>query len=865
MKNLMHICCFIIFPFITFLSLKAYGQLINLKPNISFDAISSWPELQSPSLSSSGEYFAYTTFVSETNNRALTIRAINTSWKTEIPNIENYIFTENGKVLIYSNREDGLVIEYLNTKQKMYVSNVHSFELISCNKREVLVYYDNGKTLILMDIKSNRKYIYPDVLSYFFRKENTLLFTVVEVNNTNQIVCKNLINQDADTLPVRSSIGNLTVNSDGSCLAFLCRNSSNSQLIQHFNRKNRKAITLKYEELAGIDSSFFIKEIFRYSLDNNNLFIQIEKLPKSKPIQRYAHVDIWAFSDEILQSQQLQELESQPLMAMINLNTGRLSKLQNEFEDIGFCNDSLVFINATRSYTGERNWNKFARPKSFLLNLITLEKRPLSFFIADISPDRKYLIGGYNHPDSVELIAYNIFTCDIIHITNKLLLNVVNADDYMIQNKRKFFSCGWIKSSCFIFRDDYDIWKINLINPQKITCLTNGYGRKNKISFRFAIKPSGDFNLISNFSLFSAFDNFTKQNGFYQLNQEGKDPLKLTMDDCYYTFDHVAFIEYPPIKAARVNLWVVTKQSASSSPNYYITHDFKSFKAITNHHPEYNYNWLNTSLINFNTLDKNPIQGILYKPDNFDSSRLYPVIIHYYEKVTRTIHIFHKPKFTGSNIDIPYFVSHGYLVFTPDMNLTPYNVPEVVYNSLIGSVDWLSLLPFVDTTKIGLQGHSFGGSQTNLLLCRSRRFAAAISFAGAINLLSFSGSVKYKNGTPYGREYSEISQGRIGYSIGERLDMYIENSPVFNVPNISTPLLIIHNKKDNASSFNQAIEFFTSMYKLRKDVWLLQYPAESHTLGSPPSKKDLTMRMQGFFNYFLKDKPMPAWMESANQ
>lgn len=77
---------------------------------------------------------------------------------------------------------------------------------------------------------------------------------------------------------------------------------------------------------------------------------------------------------------------------------------------------------------------------------------------------------------------------------------------------------------------------------------------------------------------------------------------------------------------------MVKRISAEEAPNYFVTKDFKTFRPISNLHPEKEYNWLTAELVNWKLPDGRLSQGILYKPENFDPTKKYPVIFYYYEQ-----------------------------------------------------------------------------------------------------------------------------------------------------------------------------------------------------------------------------------------
>jgi dipeptidyl aminopeptidase/acylaminoacyl peptidase len=105
----------------------------------------------------------------------------------------------------------------------------------------------------------------------------------------------------------------------------------------------------------------------------------------------------------------------------------------------------------------------------------------------------------------------------------------------------------------------------------------------------------------------------------------------------------------------------------------------------------------------------------------------------------------------------------------------------------------------------------------------------------------------------------ETGQLRIGASLWQRPDLFIQNSPVLNANKVSTPLLMMHNHRDASVPFEQAVEFFTALRRLGKRVWLLQYDEGSHIVDVADAM-DYTVRVTQFFDYYLKGALPPIWM-----
>jgi hypothetical protein len=106
----------------------------------------------------------------------------------------------------------------------------------------------------------------------------------------------------------------------------------------------------------------------------------------------------------------------------------------------------------------------------------------------------------------------------------------------------------------------------------------------------------------------------------------------------------------------------------------------------------------------------------------------------------------------------------------------------------------------------------------------------------------------------------EVGQSRIGGSLWETPMRYIENSPLFWLDKVTTPLFIMSNDADDAVPWYQGIEFFVAMRRLGKEVYLIDYNNDVHNPASRANQKDIAMRMQQFFDAKLKGARPPDWM-----
>lgn len=315
-----------------------------------------------------------------------------------------------------------------------------------------------------------------------------------------------------------------------------------------------------------------------------------------------------------------------------------------------------------------------------------------------------------------------------------------------------------------------------------------------------------------------------------------------------------------PVKAGQANAWLMLLQNATEFPNLYYTTDHKHFKAITDYQPQKAFNWYTTELKSFVTEAGDSLKGVLYKPENIDLSKKYPVIFYYYEKLSNDLNWFQFPALSRGDLLPGYMASNGYLVFTPDIENHVGRPGNSALDAVIAAANMLVKLPFVDSTKMGLQGHSFGGYETNYIVTHSPQFKAACTASGLTDIPS---EYLYRTKPSYGAEFVETGQFNMGTTLWQDKAAYIDESPIYRVDKVNTPILIMHTRNDGAVPFEQGMAFFLALRRLEKPAWLLEYPGEDHILMKKENQIDYTIKVQEFFDYYLKGASEPAWMKSS--
>src|SRR6185436_13277976 len=271
--------------------------------------------------------------------------------------------------------------------------------------------------------------------------------------------------------------------------------------------------------------------------------------------------------------------------------------------------------------------------------------------------------------------------------------------------------------------------------------------------------------------------------------------------------------------------------------------------------------WGSGELIKYRNADGVELKAALYKPENFDPSRRYPMMVYIYERLSQNVHNFVRPQ-PGTSINMAYYVSNGYLVLTPDIIYTTGHPGQSALKCVLPAVQAVVEKGFVNRNAIGIQGHSWGGYQIAYMLTQTNVFKAAEAGAPVANMISAYDGIRWGTGLPRQFQY-EKTQSRIGGSIWEYPMRFLENSPIFHMDRVKTPVLILHDDGDDAVPWYQGIEMFLSLRRMGKEAYLFNYNGEAHGLRKRHNQKDFTVRMQQFFDHLLKDTATPEWMEKG--
>jgi dienelactone hydrolase len=593
-----------------------------------------------------------------------------------------------------------------------------------------------------------------------------------------------------------------------------------------------------------------------------------EEKKDDTPDDEKVSVDVWHWQDPQMMPQQLMQASSERTRtydAICDLTTGTVLQLETPHLRsvfLGAKGESEFALGSTQEpYMKENSWGE-GHSDYCTIDLASGKCAPLLTKFngqASLSPNGKY-VAGYDE-EARDYFCIDLKSGKRSSISKGIPVPIYDEETDTPSNPSAYGVAGWTGGDDrVLLYDHFDIWVADPSGSKPATCLTGGVGRSSHIVLRLLrLDPEQDFVDLSKTQMFAAFNEQAKQAGFYKLSNGTLS--RLLMVDKGFAPGPAASPMPSLVKARKADVFAFQIMDYNKYPDVCLADaDLTNQRTVSNANPQQkDYNWYTGELVNWISNDGQPLQGILYKPENFDPTKKYPMITYFYERVSDGLHQYYAPAPSASTINVAMYCSNGYLVFEPDI---PYKVGypgESAMSAILPGVQSIVARGYVDPKKLGLQGQSWGGYETGYLVTETNMFAAACAGAPVSDMVSAYGGIRWESGVSREGQY-EHGQSRIGGNLWENPLKFIENSPIFFADKIKTPLLIMSNDKDGAVPWYQGIEYYSALRRLNKPAWLVCYNEEQHNLVQRKNRKDWSIRMQQFFDHYLKGAPMPVWM-----
>jgi dipeptidyl aminopeptidase/acylaminoacyl peptidase len=777
--------------------------------------------------------------------------------------------------------EDAPVIAYLATADtlKKPASNDTSKKAVAA---PVAPPTHNGADLSIRKLKTGAEQTFKYVTEYQVSKNGKWVAFAVTAPTKQKEIASGLYLFDLEKNTVkrlstgRGNYHNISIDDAGRQVAFTAEKNPEKALVKpfklyYYNAAKDSAEVIAAAGSAGIPNNWAVSGDGKvsFSKSGNNLFFGTAPIPKPADTTlvdfEVAKLDIWNYKDDYLQPQQLKNLQTElkrSYLAVIKPEETISKIVQLGSKAIP---EILTAENKDARYvlgvtdTGARvsaQWEGSTKQQAILIDTKSGNHRLINASMGRyyISPHGNYVL-WFDVKDQA-WYCYTIATGQKINLSKSTGTKMGDELNDVPGYASPYGVAGWAAGDKAVFiYDRYDIWRFDPATGDTFN-FTKGIGRKNKLIIRYdQTDPEQKFIPVKEPMWLLTQNEENKQWGYFRKFPEANNqPDKVVMAPMSY--DNL-------LKAKNADVYIYTKANYKKSPDLYLSADLKKEIKLSSINPQQSeYNWGTAELVRWTTPKGYQSKGILYKPEDFDPAKKYPMVVYFYEKLSDGLYNYIAPAPTPSRLPISFFVSNGYLVFAPDISYQTGHPGASAVEFINSGVEALKKNTWVDAAHIGIQGQSWGGYQVAYLITQTNMYAAAWAGAPVANMTSAYGGIRWESGLNRQFQY-EKSQSRIGATLWEKPELYIENSPLFQLPKVKTPVMIMSNDADGAVPWYQGIEMFTALRRLGKPVWLLQYNGEAHNLVLRQNRKDITIREQQFFDHFLKGAPTPVWMDKG--
>ena len=767
------------------------------------------------------------------------------------------------------------LVIYSVAGKKETIDSLKTFKL--ADEADWIAYQRGRKdsTLYVRSLDGSKTFQFPTVTDFQFAKKSGMLYYTSAAEGEAGIFTLNP--EKGSPALIKEGKGvfkQTTFDEKGERLAFLyCADkySSYKSLSLWLSEHNAPAKEIATRGNKAFPAEWVINEngMLQFSKSASRLFFGTSPEPRQKDTTQLAenrpNVQVWSWDEPVQYTVQNYNKEKdlkKSYQAVYNLGNGSIFQLANEeLPNIQLGNEGdapLALLSTSRPYSLSSMWEARTRSDYYTVSLDNGERKQIAqadYGRFRLSPQGKYAY-WYGETDSC---WYTIALAEgkRYRLTTPESFPAWDEENDVPDYPYAHGAAGWTANDQnLLIYDRYDIWKFDPTAATPPINLTVN-GRKEKLSYRLEqLDKEARFIDLGKLQLLKGFNEATKGYGFYNARLSAPAAPKTLLagnymlrsinkakntDDVIYTME--TFQQYPDI--------------------HYSTLAFKKSVQLTHGDKQQEgFIWGTAELVSWISLDGRPLEGVVYKPANFDPNKKYPMMVNFYERNSETLYNYRMPEPHRSTIDYHLYNSNEYVIFNPDIRYVDGYPGESCYNCLMPGITMMIAKGYIDEKGIGAQGHSWGGYQVAYLATRTNLFSAIESGAPVVNMFSAYGGIRWGSGMARSFQY-EHTQSRLGATPWSSPLRYLENSPLFTMDKVQTPILIMHNDADGHVPWYQGIEYFVAMKRLGKPCWLLNYTGEPHWPMHMANRIDFQRRMFQFFNHYLKNDKMPKWMSEG--
>jgi len=846
------------------------GQ-VTQKKALSLKDYPKWGFLTLNKISSDGKWVYYT--MSYQNG-------LDTAFIRNIKSLKTYSFPlgNNGNFIhedwFTCKSSAGFHIINLKTGKQETIHNASQYIYASQTKYLLILTNENrDKTLVVRTAEGVIQDRISGITEFELDPTNQNLLYAVKTKTENTINLLKLSPENRKTILYKGAgiFSNLVWHEEGQALAFTQKNQevgNDHSSIYYYNLANKRLhhYDPEIERDFPKDSLYIPDRSFKLQIsdDKQKVFFTVHKKISSKDDPMGSDVQLWNGNAKLIYPKGKSNY-------MSNLYLSSWTPHNNQFQLIS--NDSLpeFMLSADQRYAILSNKKKYdpqytqfgltdyySKDLATGKNKLFLEKQHAHFFMTMPSAKGKYIAYFRQR----HWWVYDIQKQTHTNITKNIGHEFFQNKKEHPQREEPYLGLWWTpQDEEIVLYDAYDIWTIK---PNGTSARRLTRGRETKTQFRvagYSRSTPGTLNyngftsatINLNTDLILEASNNEIQSGYYRWSKGTTKKISGLQNSRQ---DQL-------LQSSNGEVAVYKEQRYDVSPRLLVQTNTDTVPTVifqSNPQQEKFY-WGKSELIQYKNAKGKSLKAVLYYPANYDSKKKYPMIVYIYERLSNGLHVYINPsQFTGDGMfNITTFTTQGYFVLAPDISYETGNPGVSATDCVVSATREVIGRGLVLSNKIGLTGHSFGGYQTDFIITQTNIFAAAVAGSAVTDLTSFYLSVGIASGIPDIWRF-EDQQWRMGKSLFEDRAGYARNSPIEHVENITTPLFSWTGDADSQLPWQQSVELYVALRRLNKKHIMAVYPKENHTLSDPKNQKDLSIRINEWFDYYLKDAKPAGWI-----
>lgn len=747
--------------------------------------------------------------------------------------------------LVVGKVNQDIIIEKIGyPSSKLLVNNIRKFTTKAVENQNLLITLSSNNEIKISIINSkgqiDRVLISDlEIGNYFINSNKTKL--VYQKNDTEQSVfvvdLQTFKNRKIDSFDYKIEM--LYWNKQQDVFAF--KDIRNIVYLVNTTTNSVKSINLKEKQIERFEINFY---------SNNDVFIKYN-VKSDKEIPATEYLDIWNGNSKLLvPSNFKKKYEIIYKTFVYNYQRDTLKELQrtreNDYEFIDLPNHLLSY----NPFEHKEFDSYFAKIKYTLIRTDNFDS-----LFSTISRSKQYLIPSQDNKYVLYIDNNNVNQWKILDVQSKKTISITSDAEYR-------FIPMWSENSQFVFYVNNDfLIKLNVKKGthQKLFKVNN----QSQFTFLNSLTNNSIYNTLDTDKPILLLTSDEQVSSIYKINKNKIDTIVEIKDDNISQ----ARSSLRNLTSKDLNIFIFTQENYNKAPDIMLLRNNKVETLLSSDIPKELYFWRQKKNIFFKDKYQKELQGTLYYPKGFDSNKQYPMIVYTYNFNRTDTNFFEVPTLLSQiGFNIPLLTELGYFVFYTQTYVSEQGPGISALECITKGIKAITQTESsIDSNKLGLIGHSFGGYKSSFIATQSNLFKAVVSGAAAHDLI---GGLMYRYSNMRNIPdwfMTESAQYAFNQSYAESPEKYLANSPILHAHKTTTPMLLWTGLLDENVYWENTRKMYIALKRYQVPTIALFYKDIDHALGldHPIESEDLTKRTIDWFDYFLKDKKDIKWIEKG--